>query len=194
MKRHLALMVVVVGFVLFFCNGKAKAHYYVDGMNLYEYVKSNPTDLLDPAGTNTATNPIQNISSDEHHNYQTFTLLCPPGSKVANISVDYAGMDDAVKSYIHESPFQDDVDRLNDFHTVKECINGQYGGIKNSDPSNCNGQPVKVNIYMRTRLVGGGILGWFYRGWYAEIPNPTDMAAAYRANTQVHYDCIACKK
>jgi len=156
---------------------------YWDGMNLYQYVQSNPVSFIDPWGFLTSGPPFeQHISPEQHKNYQSFTIGCPVNEKVANVKVTYPGIDDAI------------LEAGWDPTTVHKAIaseGGSFGGVRGTPTGGCFGFPILVNTDMRTRLVGDSLQWELYRH-YEGLMDGGLMSDIYAQNTILTYDCIPC--
>ncbi|MGD0463220.1 MAG: RHS repeat-associated core domain-containing protein [Tepidisphaeraceae bacterium] len=170
--------------------------------NWYLYLQDNPIDLLDPRGTQSASSSGQNFGPNEHQSYQTFSLQCPAGQIVSNISLDTSGMSacllNAMQGTGITSPSgSDDQENEERLQQLLHDINGDFSDISDSGSPNCAGNPVIVKATMRTRLVNDswgktGWEAWGYRFYYG-LPSAAAAADCYQQSVTVNYTCDCCK-
>ena len=111
------------------------------GPNLYQYVRNNPITLVDREGllpSHKSGPPTPRIGTSEHTNVLIFSVSCPAGQSVTNVTLVY---DFTLHGY---AALLDD---------------GRGPGGFPPDPIkgvNCTGEPVQVFGYMRTRYAWTG--------------------------------------
>ena len=158
------------------------------GANLYVLIGNQTISRLDYLGLLTATGGSPNTSIIRHNNYLTFTITCPKCSIFVFNSVDYSG----VLSGLHDIGLSDARLQL-----AFGTFNGQQdlGGELDEKSPNCNGKPVRVRVYMRTRLTNQDYLNYLFltqgmNGFPSVSADAT--VKAYAAGTVVDYDCVPC--
>jgi RHS repeat-associated protein len=143
--------------------------------NLYSFVANQPLTQWDYLGLITVGGGVPTRGIFEHNSYLTFTVTCPLCQQVVYSSVDYSGAVPALERLFGKSR----VDSLAGPIPPATGLGGfrGYGGIPYGP--NCNGKPVEVQVYMRTRFAS------YTFGSAA-------AAAAYAAGTVINYNCIQC--
>ncbi len=153
------------------------------GLNLYAFVSGDPINKIDKFGLASSTTPgVPHVSNDRHNNYLIFYATCPAGWSVTGVSVTYDSEAMAHGLLVWAASSDERRQWMLDYN---------YGGLKSVGRSNCRGEPVEVQAYMRTRLVSPG---WQFAAWRAAngLPGADDILALYQANTQIHWLCNNC--
>jgi hypothetical protein len=208
-RQFVTVLVVLIGICAF--ADRALAHYnpalgrwmeqepcradYIDGCNLYQAYSSGPVVNVDPLGQYAASLIYQHVSSDEHKNYQVFTASCPACSIVSDVQVGYGTQmgEGSLEWDLYDQFFQQNGwDFLTFEENVMAPLHSDFGDIKDPGNANCNGAAVQIQVYMRTRLVGGGLEGWGYRLRHNYIP-PEISLSLYARDTRVTYQCESCR-
>jgi RHS repeat-associated protein len=142
--------------------------------NLYGFVANQPLTQWDYLGLTTVGGGVPTRGIFEHNSYLTFTVKCPACQQFVFYSVDYSGAVPALEKLFGKQR----VDSLAGPIPPAAGLGG-FRGYPNGDGPNCNGKPVKVQVYMRTRFAS------YTFGTAAG-------AAAYAAGTVINYNCIPC--
>jgi hypothetical protein len=152
------------------------------GLNVYAFVSGDPINKIDKFGLASSTTPgVPHVSNDRHNNYLIFYATCPVGWSVTAVSVTYDS-EGMANGMLTAAASDERRQWLLDYN---------YGGLKSVGRSNCRGEPVEVQAYMRTRLVSPG---WQFALWRGAngLPDADDILALYQANTQIHWLCNNC--
>jgi hypothetical protein len=165
------------------------------GVNLYEFVANNSLTGIDSLGLDTSGAAYSlNVSSDEHNNYLAFHITCPKCQMAKNIKVDYhdAHMwDEMYAAFSNGSKSEPDyIAWMQNGLSIGGSGGKGFGGLKGQPKGNCNGDPLEVDAYMRTRLVSPGFQVTIWRIFY--YVDPSDMQSYYHENTRIDYTCDPC--
>jgi RHS repeat-associated protein len=165
------------------------------GANLYAFVANNPLTAIDPLGLDTSgAADSLNISSDEHNTYLEFHITCPKCKIAKNIKVDYndAHMWDEMYDDFNNGQRSepDYIAWMQNGLAIGGSHSKGFGGLDGQPQGNCNGDPVEVDAYMRTRLVSPGLQVSIWRLFY--YVDPSTMQSLYRENTRIDYTCEPC--
>ena len=159
------------------------------GLNLYGFVRNEPISHWDALGFLTATGGTPHTSLQRHNNYLLFKISCPECRKFANWSVDYNGALSGLQALGLDSDML--VDAFGSFSGASDL-----GGKRDAKTPNCNGDPVDVTVYMRTRLSSQTYLNALHLEFGSVDGFPALSAAqtvgAYVAGTVVNYHCVHC--
>lgn len=181
------------------------------GLSLYGFVGNSPLIKNDQLGLATRFEPaIPHVSNDRHNNYLIFHVSCPKGFKVSHVRADYNDAD--MYSDMFDWWWQNSSNRPQsekaDKNKWKEWYAkltgsalsstggwtsgvGSFGGIQDPGRPNCDGRPVEVHAYMRTRLVAPAGEFALWRAFWG-TPDPNSMIGIYQEQTQIHYTCDDC--
>ena len=164
--------------------------------NTYAFVANSTQNYFDPLGLFQAALEGTETSPEEHNNYLRFSARCPVCEWVANVLIDYSGVETCIITAwiaqqirtrtgpvpIITAP-EEFRDRIGD--------GGSLGGLRGMQDRNCDAQPVQIQAWMRTRLVAGGVRGGVWRS-LNQMPSPETSLDCYRRFTRVEFDCRPC--
>jgi len=180
---------------------------YDGGINLYAYVGNKPLNKTDFFGLISDCSPTgHNIERAEHNNYLIFEITCPKGCQAQNITIDYNVSAIEHQMYDDEYPHHPRHYSFTSYVTDLEGALAIHGGNssiggptpRNNPPkTNCAGNPVRVEAYMRSRLVDGFDRGlWEIAmesiGPLVVVPSTDTMLDLYEKYTCVKFDCVKC--
>lgn len=147
------------------------------GGNQYAFCDNQSVSEWDYLGLLIAKGGVPTRGIFEHNSYLTFTVTCPPHSEFVFLSVDYSGAVPALESLFGKNR----VDSLAGPIPPADGLGG-FRDYPNGHGPNCDGTPVQINVFMRTR---------FTSLTFAPTKGAAG-AAAYAAGTFINYDCIPC--
>jgi RHS repeat-associated protein len=130
----------------------------VGGLNLYRFLHNQALSRWDYLGLLSAGGGTAHTSVIRHNNYLSFTVACPRGQKVANVSVDYSR---ALRGLLALGLVEEMLEQA--FDGVFNGA-GDLGGLRDVKTPNCFGRAVTVTAYMRTRLSTQLYLDFFHLG------------------------------
>jgi RHS repeat-associated protein len=182
---------------------------YQAGISLYAYVLNNSLNKVDVKGLISSCNGTPYIGGKKDDNYIIFDIQCPEGCQAQNIAVNYH--ESALEHEMYDEcyprrhnhqggpGFTTWVNELLEALPLGDHESG-FGGLKHAGKANCAGNSVKVEAWMRSRLV----VELYRQEWEAlmlvfmyfstpAVPTVDDMQALYVKHTCIDYDCVKCK-
>ena len=174
------------------------------GMNLYGFVKDNAVCEIDKLGLDIVSTPSGVVANKpKDGNYLIYRIRCPKCQYASDIQVKYnePGMLQAMyNDILNQNPIDFQYYSFNVMKGLAVGDNEQgFGGLDGKPKTNCNGDPVEVDAYMRSRLVGLNTpLIQTWRDYYmpfvlgSPVPAPGQMLGIYEQNTFVIFNCVPC--
>ncbi|MEI7728081.1 MAG: RHS repeat-associated core domain-containing protein [Verrucomicrobiota bacterium] len=168
------------------------------GYHLYAFVDNSPVSYCDHLGLIQATYQGYVISEQQHGNFLQFQGQCKKCEQVTNIRIDYSAAEKCIiSSWVLRQILTrtGPVPIFSDVQSFRDRIGdgGTLGGLRSpTDETNCRGNPVEIQAFMRTRLVSNGWKAGAWRIWNS-MPDPEDSLQCYQSGTRVDYDCTPCQ-
>lgn len=143
--------------------------------------------------------PIPHLSDDEHWNYLVFFKQCPKGSRVSNWQSHYdnnALYDGLFHQWVAQTGNPRGITEADYTEKLSRILDNTFGGIQSTNDfqtiANCDGKPVEVHAYMRTRLVSPAFAAEILR-IYEGLPRDTAATVAlYQKHTDIVYTTDPC--
>jgi hypothetical protein len=112
----------------------------------------------------------------EHDNYVEFQAACPVNDQGTNFQAQYTGVAACLANAFHIPPNMQQ--QFIDYWSGSDGGTPRLGGIDSVSGINCNGTPMTIRAFMRTRFSG--------------LPWLTAARSCYQKGTTITYDCIPC--
>lgn len=143
--------------------------------------------------------PIPHLSDDEHWNYLIFFGRCGKGFKVSDWHARYdnhALYSGLFQQWVQQTGNPRGITESNYTAELSRILDNTFGGIQNTNDYqtivNCDGDPVEIHAYMRTRLVSTGFAAEVLR-IYEGLPRDTAATVAlYQKHTDIIYTTNTC--